>query len=265
MALAGISLLAFKTALHAQPADAQYTTSQPAGAVNVSVPAGPLESGLLSLGRQTNLRMLYPSNLTAGRRTAGVNGQMSPQQAVTQLLAGTGLRASFTGQNTVQVLDPSIPAAGGALPAGAIALDTIDVQGAGNPNSTMMLPPAYAGGQVARGGQLGVLGNRDMMDTPFSQTNYTSELINNQQARFLGEVLRNDPSVQITQPDNGGFLTFSVRGFRNAQGDMLLKGLAIAPTANGTMMTESIERVEVLRGPYASSAAPLLEAALEGW
>lgn len=64
--------------------------------------------------------------------------------------------------------------------------------------------------------------------------------------------------MQITQPDNGVFLTFSVRGFRNAQGDMLLNGLAIAPTANGTMMTESIERVEVLRCPYAllSGAVP---------
>ena len=30
------------------------------------------------------------------------------------------------------------------------------------------LPPVYAGGQVARGAQLGVLGNQDIMDVPFS-------------------------------------------------------------------------------------------------
>ena len=37
------------------------------------------------------------------------------------------------------------------------------------------LPPPYAGGQVATGGQLGILGERDFMDTPFNQSNYTSK------------------------------------------------------------------------------------------
>lgn len=32
------------------------------------------------------------------------------------------------------------------------------------------LPPVYAGGQVARGGQLGMLGNQDIMDVPFSMS-----------------------------------------------------------------------------------------------
>src|SRR5690606_401181 len=36
------------------------------------------------------------------------------------------------------------------------------------------LEEAYAGGQVARGGSLGLLGTDDAMDVPFSTTNYTS-------------------------------------------------------------------------------------------
>ena len=59
-------------------------------------------------------------------------------------------------------------------------------------------PPApYAGGMVATGGQLGMLGNRGVMDTPFSQTNYTAKLIQDQQARTVADVLQNDPSVRI--------------------------------------------------------------------
>ena len=43
---------------------------------------------------------------------------------------------------------------------------------------TLGSPPApYAGGQVASGGSLGLLGNRGVMDTPFNQTSYTAELI----------------------------------------------------------------------------------------
>ena len=40
----------------------------------------------------------------------------------------------------------------------------------------------YIGGQVARGGQLGLLGNKDYMDTPYSLTSYTEKTIRDQQA-----------------------------------------------------------------------------------
>ena len=39
------------------------------------------------------------------------------------------------------------------------------------------LSRAYAGGQVARGARVGLLGTQDAMDTPFSIISYTSELI----------------------------------------------------------------------------------------
>ena len=54
------------------------------------------------------------------------------------------------------------------------------------------LQQPYAGGQLARGGSLGVLGTADVMDTPFSTTNYTAEQIQNQQARSVAEVVAND-------------------------------------------------------------------------
>ncbi|WP_240350522.1 Plug domain-containing protein, partial [Pseudomonas viridiflava] len=58
------------------------------------------------------------------------------------------------------------------------------------------LPPVYAGGQVARGGQLGVLGSSDIMDVPFSMTSYTEQLIEDQQAEDIGDVLLNDAPVR---------------------------------------------------------------------
>jgi iron complex outermembrane receptor protein len=250
-ALAGVSLLALNTALHAQPADVPSATAHPDRVVNVSVPGGSLESGLLSLGRQANLRMLYPSNLTAGKRTAGVSGQVTPQQAVTQLLAGTGLRASFTSRNTVQVFDPSTSDAGGAMPTGAIALDTIDVQGAGNPNSTMTPMPAYAGGQVATGGQLGLLGNRGVMNTPFNQTSYTAAKIQQQQATTLRDVLIDDPSVRPQLQDGGpGADTIRMRGFLITPNNFTFGGLyGVLPTFS--VMPELADRIDVLKGPSA--------------
>jgi iron complex outermembrane receptor protein len=251
-ALAGISLLAFNTALHAQTGNPQSAAVQPAGVVNVSVPAGPLESGLLGLGRQTNLRMVYPSNLTAGKRTAGVSGRITPQQAVTQILAGTGLRAAFTSANTVQVYDPSAPVAGGALPPGAIPLDTIDVQGA-NQNSVLgNLPPPYAGGQVASGGRLGLLGNRSVMDTPFNQTSYTHQTIQDQQARTLSDVFDNDPSVRDAGPRGLNDGAVRIRGFVVGGTDVGFNGLyGLGLTGSTPQLFSAVERVEILKGPSA--------------
>ncbi len=75
------------------------------------------------------------------------------------------------------------------------------------------LPAAYAGGQVASGSQVGLLGNRGVMDTPFNQTSYTAQTIQDQQARKLDDVFANDPSVRVTVPRLSGFDQLNIRGF----------------------------------------------------
>ncbi|MGE8488239.1 MAG: hypothetical protein ACN6OQ_07835, partial [Paraburkholderia nemoris] len=51
------------------------------------------------------------------------------------------------------------------------------------------LPAAYAGGQVARGGSIGVLGTSNVMNQPFSTTNYTEQMIEDTQARTIGDLV----------------------------------------------------------------------------
>lgn len=112
------------------------------------------------------------------------------------------------------------------------------------------VPPVYAGGQVAAGGSLGMLGNRSVMDTPFNQTSYTAELMENQQARTIRDVLANDPSVRAVQPAGGGADGLFIRGFFYDSGDYGLNGLyGIAPYYS--TRTNFVERVEVLKGPSA--------------
>jgi iron complex outermembrane recepter protein len=119
------------------------------------------------------------------------------------------------------------------------------------PTGNLGAPPRpYAGGQVASGGSLGLLGNRGVMDTPFNQTSYTAELIKNQQARTIRDVLANDPSVRVVQAAGGGADTLFIRGFYYDSGDFGLNGLyGIAPYYS--IGANFIERVEVLKGPSA--------------
>jgi len=126
-------------------------------------------------------------------------------------------------------------------------LPAVTVKGAASPDQ---LPEAYAGGQVARGGRLGVLGNQDFMDVPFSITSYTSQQIQNQQARTLGGVLADDPAVRVTSGFGNFSEAFVVRGFTLTGDDISYNGLyGIAPRQ--LVSPEGLERVEVFRGANA--------------
>lgn len=110
------------------------------------------------------------------------------------------------------------------------------------------LQKTYSGGQFARGGSLGILGNTDLMDVPFSTTIYTSELIDNQQALSVADVVMNDASVRPLTSRGGFGDDFQVRGFTVSNGDTGVNGLfGLAPTTR--IPLEMIERVEVLKGP----------------
>ncbi|HZY18996.1 MAG TPA: TonB-dependent siderophore receptor [Ramlibacter sp.] len=112
------------------------------------------------------------------------------------------------------------------------------------------LQKTYSGGQLARGGNLGLLGITDLMNVPFSTTNYTAELIENQQARSVADVVMNDASVR-TLTSRGGFGDdFQIRGFQVGNGDLAINGLlGLAPSTR--IPLEFVERVEVLKGPGA--------------
>lgn len=112
------------------------------------------------------------------------------------------------------------------------------------------LPPSYAGGQVATGSQLGVLGDVDVMDAPFSVTAYTEQLMADQQSWTVGEVLRADPSVRFTTPAGHNAENFTIRGFEINSSDLAFNGLyGLLPQTH--VPTQLLERVEVFRGSSA--------------
>lgn len=131
-----------------------------------------------------------------------------------------------------------------------VELQAIDISAdAARPNSNT-LPESFAGGQVARGGQMGVLGNQDNMDVPFTMTSYTSQLIEDQQAEDVGDVLLNDPSVRQSYGFGNQSQVFVIRGLPLSGDDISYNGLyGVLPRQ--ILSTDAIERVEVFKGPNA--------------
>lgn len=123
--------------------------------------------------------------------------------------------------------------------------------------SQVRLPPVYSGGQVAAGARVGLLGALDTMDTPFAITSYTEELIRDQQARSIADVLQNDPTVRVSKGFGNFQELYVVRGFPVYSDDMTYNGLyGVLPRQ--FVAAELVERVDVFRGANAflNGAAP---------
>ncbi|MBU4038224.1 MAG: TonB-dependent siderophore receptor [Alphaproteobacteria bacterium] len=131
-------------------------------------------------------------------------------------------------------------------------LDEVVVTG-----SQVTLTSPYPGGQVARGGRVGLFGALNVMDTPFNLTSYTEELARNQQARSVGDVLQNDPAVRVSKGFGNFQELYVIRGFPVYSDDMTYNGLyGILPRQ--FVAAEFLERVEVFHGATAflNGAAP---------
>ncbi|RYX91990.1 MAG: TonB-dependent receptor [Comamonadaceae bacterium] len=218
-------------------AHAQSSTATP-DAVALSIPAQSLGSSLNELARQANLQLSFPAPLVAGKSAPALSGRLTPKQALDRLLAGSGLDAVVNGAS-VLVRPANAGGAGSTLPVVQVTA-----------SATGELPQVYAGGQVARGGRIGLLGSKDLLDTPFSATQYTSQLVEDQQAQNLGDVLVNDPSVRNTYSRGSGRDEFNIRGFTLFNYDVSFNGLyGISPRNASSLI--GVERVEVLRGPNA--------------
>ncbi len=123
-----------------------------------------------------------------------------------------------------------------------------NVFGVPSPREAGTLLPAAAGGQVATGSQLGILGNRDALTTPFNVTGYTAKLIADTEARSIADVTANDPSVRTTFPRSSYRDVYSIRGFNLSSYNLGFNGLyGIAPKQR--YPAEFAERVEILKGP----------------
>ncbi len=123
-----LALLA-TTALQISPSFVQTVYAQQTN-ISYSIPAGSLGAVISRFGDKSNLQILYPADLVRGKSSSGLQGTMGKQEALSRLLAGTGLTYNFTNANTVTISDRISSAsnnAGGAD--GSIILETITVSG----------------------------------------------------------------------------------------------------------------------------------------
>lgn len=172
-----------------------YTSAQAQSAsqTGYSIPSGSLTRALALFGQQSGLQVTYPSEMTAGKQSPGFSGAATPQQALSRILAGSGLSYSFAGSGTVAISGANT--ATGTIE-GAIALDTIDVSGGGGISSA-------AGGDP------------DLQyRAPASSGNITEEQAQRFRGTSPGDFVKGIPGVMVGDVRNSGAIDVNVRGMQ---------------------------------------------------
>jgi outer membrane receptor for ferric coprogen and ferric-rhodotorulic acid len=215
-AIVSVMLLASTGIVSGAAAPAAFAQAPaPAQQRNFSITAQSLADALMQFGQQSGFNVSAPANLTRNLTTRGVSGAMAPAEALSRLLAGTGLTFRFTGPTSVQ-LEPAPQAA-----QDAIQLGPVRVEGSGTSASGMGIAPSVTS-DIAATEKTGSYTTRLMStstrleltprETPQSVTVITRQRMDDAGMVDLLDAVRSTPGLTVT-PYGVGRPGLYARGF----------------------------------------------------
>lgn len=106
------------------------------------------------------------------------------------------------------------------------------------------------GGFVSTNDKVGVLGNMDAVDVPFSQQNYTEKTIERfaDPAQGMNGILANDPSVRIFSP-SPMYTDFNMRGLKMNAANYYINNIPNMFGQSRSMPAYVLESVQIVNGP----------------
>ncbi|WP_256656917.1 TonB-dependent receptor, partial [Pseudomonas sp. BGI-2] len=202
----------------------------------IHVPAQPLGQALSELGQQTSLQVFFSPELVAGKQAPAVDGDLSPEQALRQLLQGSGLQYQIDEGSVTLTPAPT------SATAGPLELGVTDIKVVGD-----------------------WLGDADaavVQNHPGARTVIRREAMVEQGAMNVGDVLKRVPGVQVQDANGTGgsdiSLNVGVRGLTSRlspRSTVLIDGvpaafapygqpqLSMAPISSG-----NLDSIDVVRG-----------------
>jgi len=191
----------------------------------------PLASALNEFAVQSPWPILYTSQMTGGKTTAGVNGETNPELALNTLLAGTGLGYRREG-NTFLIVSASDPQSGSAAGDGA---DQGTVQA--------LIVTAQKR-------------EENIQDVPIAMSAFTQEALERSQVAGGPDLMTQVPNMTFTKTNFSSY-SIQIRGI-GTQAISATTDAAVAVAFNNTPFIRNrffeqefydLQRVEVLRGP----------------
>lgn len=223
-----------------------------ADTVTVNIPPQDLSSALKTFAEQTNLQILYASDLAGGHTTNGAVGTVTPQEAIRQLLEGTGLQYTFTDTKTITLQKASPPT----------PMSHTDPAGSTEPPTTKAKPVKIPEVVVKEVRERDYRSEDDrikaLKEIPGTVNVVTKQEIQRAHPKNAEEMLRRIPGVNIIEEFGQGLRpNISIRGMdpiRSRSVLILVDEIPIQPALFGDpamyymVPIEHVEHIEVIKG-----------------
>jgi catecholate siderophore receptor len=185
--------------------------------IQFDIPAGTLESVLITFQKVAGLQVVIPNDAMRPLASPGVKGRFSAEQALREILRGTGISYRFNDKHTV-ILE--------------IQANTESVE-VRDDSRVVLSSTKYT---------------EPLLDTPQTITVISKEVMEEQGATTLRDVLKNVPGLTITAGEGGNPAgdNLTLRGF-SARNDIFVDGVRdLSPQSRDPF---NLEQVDVVKGP----------------
>ncbi len=215
--------------------------SVPALAEKFNIPSGTLSAALDEYSMQSGVPLAVASKTLGGVRTNGVAGEMSPGDALTQLLSGTGFAVHHVG-STLAIVRVS-------------SEHSENVRGEINGIQLAQASSAKAGVETVTVTS-SKLGGADVQSIPISITALSQEQLTSTQTAGGPDLIKQVPNMTFTKTNFSGY-SIQLRGI-GTQAISVTTDPAVAVAFNDTPFIRNhffeqefydVSSVEVLRGP----------------
>lgn len=240
----GLEVFALLTGLALALVHPAYAQSD---AVTITIPPQELSTALAALAEQTNLQVLYASELASGRMTKGLAGTFTPQEAVSQLLEGTGLQYTFTDTKTV-TLQSAAP----------ITTSQSDLSAQTEPpakQKPIKVPEVMVKDVIERGYTTEEASSATRIPVPVQETSRSIEVItrqvmDDQKVIRMSDALRNVSGTSMPNTQGGRAGEFLIRGFKSDL-NVFKNGFREDSTfgARASRDIANLQSIEVVKGP----------------
>lgn len=191
----------------------------------IHIKAQPLGAALSQLGQQTSLQVFFSPDLVAGKQAPAVDGNLSPEHALRQLLQGSGLDYQIdAGSVTLRPQSSGTGEAGAPLELGATDIKVV-------------------------GDWLGDANAELVQNHPGARTVIRREAMVEQGAMNVGDVLRRVPGVQVQESNGTGGSDISL--------NVGVRGLTSRLSPRSTVLIDGVPAAFAPYGQPQLSMAPI--------
>jgi iron complex outermembrane receptor protein len=213
-----------------------------ASATQFNIPGGDLRFALDSYSRQSGVSLLYPVDSVRGISSKGVKGDLSADDALARLLAGTGFRMNRHGNSAITIVrdGKSADASDDVSPASLAAVTTPTSSGASL--ETVTVTSSKIGG--------------DVQNIPIAITALSQEQLTATQTAGGPDLIKQVPNMTFTKTNFSGY-SIQIRGI-GTQAISVTTDPAVAVAFNDIPFIRNhffeqefydVASVEVARGP----------------